>query len=65
MLDPKDKRPVYITPDGYIHRQLSSTYQDGNLTKDLLILTYEEYQLIKGTEELTNKIKALTDGSAP
>jgi hypothetical protein len=57
-----DHKPIYITSDGKVHRTLTECYDliRPFEVKPLLVLTYEEYQVLNNTETLHNLIKELT-----
>jgi hypothetical protein len=57
-----DHPPIYITADGKKHRYLSECYENNRIhtLKPILILTYQEYQILQGTQLLNEKIKELS-----
>jgi len=57
-----DHPPVYVTTDNIPHRHLAECYENATLhtLRPMLILTYEEYQILKGTALLNQKLKELS-----
>ena len=57
-----DQPPVYVLRDGTTHRRLNECYENATIhtLRPMLILTFEEYQILVNTSQLKELINELS-----